>query len=194
MSFNRVQLGGGARARRFASCLALFTLLSAGASLVRAQEETYACLQGVPGDSVNADHMGWIVAYGLDHGSSYGTPSTFTDVSILKGTDLASVKLHQYITQGIVLPKVVIDVCRPGGGATDCYYTLVLENVRLTQVDVAGSACVDTAMSCTPAQTESVSFDFEKITWVYEDGTDSYCHDLMAGAACAAIPTTDCTP
>lgn len=72
MSFNRVHLEGRTGPHRFASFFTLFALFFAGASLVGAQEEAYVCVQGVPGDSVEADHTGWIVAYGLAHGTAGG--------------------------------------------------------------------------------------------------------------------------
>ncbi len=72
MSFNRVHLEGGTGPHRFASFFTLFALFFAGASLVGAQEETYVCVQVVPGDSVEADHTSWIVAYGLAHGTAGG--------------------------------------------------------------------------------------------------------------------------
>lgn len=195
MSRNRRSAERGLSTRT-ASSIALLTLFLASTSFVEAQEDTFVCFDnGIDGDSVDANHTGWIDAYGIDYGASspYGSATvTLEDVSFLKGFDRASPQLYSLLTNSLTLPKVVIDVCRYDGGPQDCYSKLVLENVRVVQVDTAGSGCVDTGTSCTPAKTESVSLGFERITWVHP--TLDYCWDTTTLLACTTVPTTDCTP
>ena len=187
--------------RRFARGLVLGAVVISGAGIAAAQDQTFVCFDGsFDGDSTDPDHTNWIDAYGLDHGvaaSPTGGAATFTDVAFLKGTDKATVKLHEFLAKGLISPKVVIDVCRPGAGpGLNCYYTVVLENVKITAVDLAGSACVDPASSCTPPQTESVSLSFEKISWRNRDAAGQNIHfecwDLQQNSLCASTPSTSC--
>jgi len=192
------------RQLRIASlALLVFSLLPGFAG---AQDVSYVCFDGgagLKGDSTDPSHVDWIVAYGLDHGSSKpGASPLFTDVFVLKGTDKASPFLHEKLAQGTTIPKVVIDVCsEPSGGSQDCYSRLLLENVKIVQVDTAGTSCVDPATSCTPSQTESVGLNFTKISWAQTQGgggktpqtLSCTCWNLSTNSSCTC-PSDGCNP
>ncbi len=196
--------------RRLALLLVASALLATSMELAAAQDMTYACIPGIPGESLEASHTNWIEAFGLDHGASNnaspGAPggpgaANLTNVSVLKGTDLATPLLHEALSAGNLLGDIVIDVCRTGAGPQpECYYTLVLQGTYIQAIDLAGSSCIDPATSCTPAQTESVTFTYTKISWTYTEFSNGKqgqtickCWDAQGGASCSC-PSTTCTP
>ena len=175
-------------ARAFVPLLVLLAT-SIGA---HAQDMVFVQVPGILGESVDADHVDWIDAYALDHGSSYpgGGGPTISEVAFLKGTDRSSPKLHNRVATSVNVGTVVVEVCRIGP-PQECYYRLTLTDSRIQSVDVAGSACIDPSTSCTPSQTESVTIDFVTITWRYTQWQDGNpvgnieeCWDTVSNTPC----------
>jgi type VI secretion system secreted protein Hcp len=182
-------------ARRVWTTVAGCGLLACVASLAPAQDSTFVLIPSLAGESQDPDHLGWIDAYGLSAesvaGATAGDPD-HRDIHVLKGTDVATPLLFLRLSQGTNLGLVRIEVCREGTGGQECYYKLDLENAVITDIALSGSACIDPTTSCTPAQTESVSFDYSKITWRYigfgKAKSSCGCWDLAKNGSCSCTP------
>lgn len=168
-------------------------LLLAGAANAVAQDRTFVSIAAIPGDSTDTGHLNWIDAYALDTGvvsPAGGGAAQFSDVAFLKGPDKATPHLHDAIAVGVVYPLAIIEVCRPGTPAQQCYYRVELTNASVSGVSLSGSSCVGSG-ACTPTQTESVSFRYTKIKWIYTPFTGGTpgtpvqrCFDLVTRTRC----------
>jgi type VI secretion system Hcp family effector len=169
-------------------------LAACAASGALAQDSTFLLIPGIVGESQDPDHVDWIEAYGLSAASAGTSPSNpdHGDVFVLKGTDSATPLLFLRLSQGTNLGTVKIEVCREGTGGPECYYKLDLENAIVKDIALSGSACIDPTTSCTPSQTESVSFTYSKITWRYvgfgKAKSTCGCWDLVKGGSCSCTP------
>ena len=134
----------------------------------------------IRGESSDLEHADWIRAIALTHafdvpctvGAGAGIlcgPPNLADVSFLKPTDSASVALHAAAAQGSVIGvTVVLELCRSiGANPQACYYRIELEEVRITNIDLAGSCGADGTCVGSVASTESVSLGFVRILWRY---------------------------
>jgi type VI secretion system Hcp family effector len=171
-------------------------LIVGWAAVATAQDTSYIQIPTIPGDSVDPNHTGWITAYGLSSASSSppaGGDPDHDEIHVLKGTDNATPPLLLALSQATNLGTVAIEVCRnPGGGGQECYYKLELQNTRVINLSLSGSSCIDPGTSCTPSQTESVTFAFSKITWKYygfgKSKNTCGCWDLALGKSCTCVP------
>jgi type VI secretion system secreted protein Hcp len=179
------------QSHRFLSIvLTALPVLLASRFEARADEKTFVSIANLPGESTDSAHPNWIDAYALDAGiTTPGSVASFSDVSVLKGTDRSTPGLNDALARGVILPLVVIEVCRTGA-PQQCYYRVELTNARVSATQLSGSSCVGSG-ACTPAQTESVSFKYTKIKWIYTPWTGGTmgtqvikCFDLAANQAC----------
>ncbi len=173
--------------------LAVVAVLTLAISATVAEDQIFFNFGNLQGDSTDQNHGGWIDAYALDE--AYSRPpqagsATLDDIAILKGTDRSTPELIKHLIQAISVPTATIDVCRPGP-PQECYYRIELDGARIHAFNLAGSACVDAATSCTPTQTESVTISFDKIRWIYTpytngnpDPTVEYCWDDVQKQPC----------
>lgn len=176
---------------RFTRIQLLLTFVTLSVSLAVAQDATYVQITGILGESIDASHVDWIDAFGIDESYAFtGGTRTIEDVAILKGTDRATTALYQRLLEGTVLDQVKIEVCRTAA-PQECYYLIELQGARVTSASLAGSACIDPSTSCTPPQTESITFAFEQIHWTYtmwvegsKQGTYEYCWDTTLNTMC----------
>lgn len=157
-------------------------------------DEIFVLVDGIPGDAVEAGHVGWIRAFAL--GNSLALPHvpgsgtgggrterpTFSDLSILKGLDSASPALFVAAAGAHRFAKVDVDVVRPGAQRF-VYFRIRLSDVLITGVRTnAGDERV----------TEFVTFAYERIRWEYTpqrpDGsagpTVSGCWNVVANQSC----------
>ena len=192
--------------RRLAWAGVCAAMVSMTAWPVLAQDKVYVDIPGIPGESVDAAHVGWIDAYGVSHdsgltvtfgGGGGGTnvgPPDLQPVYLLKGTDLSSPLLQQKLDTGMALTgSVTIEVCRePDGGAQECYYTVVLSQVYVVSIRLSGSSCIDPLTSCVPAQTESVGLDYGEVQYTYRsfsagkvDQTRCSCWSRVTASTCS---------
>ena len=170
----------------------LFVLAVAASAAMPAYaaEDVFLLIPTIPGESVKAGHVNWIDAFALSHGfSSPGAVNPlFQDVNILKATDKATPLLFDAAARNLNIGLVTIEVCgTPISGPSRCYYKLELSNVSISAAQLSGAASCTSASSCTPAQTESFSFEFSRIKTYYTDpggAVTSRCWDVANGQTC----------
>jgi type VI secretion system secreted protein Hcp len=83
---------------------------------------------------------------------------SFSDLSIMKLADKASLDLMQSCATGKLLSKLTLYVDKPMGDKQEDYFKLTLENVLVTSYQVSSGM---------QEPSESVSFAFNKVTYSY---------------------------
>ena len=135
----------------------------------------YLFIEGIEGQSVDADHKNWInllsVSEGMSRpvsfggsGSSRNTSSvTHSDVSVVKEADKSTPKLIEAVNSGTTLATVKIDLVQSLGDKAKRlpYLQWELKNVLVTSYSI--SATGDGGVP----PTESLSFNFEEAKWIY---------------------------
>jgi type VI secretion system Hcp family effector len=125
---------------------------------------------GIDGESQDAAHQGWIKlqsatqlppSTGQASGQAKGKRQ-HKPVTITKELDKASPKLREALAKGTVFPKVEIDY-QEGEGARASYVHYELQDVIITSFQGSGSAASDGSVP-----TETLSLNFEKISWKNE--------------------------
>jgi type VI secretion system secreted protein Hcp len=132
-------------------------------------------LGDIHGNCTIAEREDTIVVVGFEHDLvwSYdpqgGLPSghrAHQPFVVLKYFDRATPLLYNALASGTQLAKVEINFYRKNASNAEVlYYTIELENVRITQIG-----------SSTP-NFEKISFVYERITWTHEDGGISFQDD-----------------
>jgi len=133
-------------------------------------------VDGVPGESTDDKHKGWIELLSYSHGvsqpgsgaaSSGGARSAercdHQDFSIVHTLDKASPKLSLYCCNGKHLKEVVMELCRATGNKQK-YMEYKLSDVIVSSVRPGGSAQGGEALPL-----EEVSFNYGKIEWTYTE-------------------------
>ncbi|UCE12880.1 MAG: type VI secretion system tube protein Hcp [Candidatus Heimdallarchaeota archaeon] len=129
----------------------------------------YLYVEGIPGESVQQDHAQWIdvLAYSHNIQASYdmGTARTsgsaqHTPLRITKMVDKATPKLYEACAKGTAIPSVQLDFCR-ADVTQNVFYSIQLQNAHVTSVQEYG------LLEDIP--TETVSFVYETIKWVYTE-------------------------
>ncbi len=151
-----------------------------------AASDIYMKIEGVPGESMDADHKGEIEVLSWSLGASQpasprfggsaasgraaqGAPVTPPQgpgaITVSKSYDPSSVKLMQACAQGKHFPKATLSVRKAGGGQQE-YMTYELENVLISGYSLSGhgggSSGGDKPM-------ESLSINYTKITYKTTD-------------------------
>lgn len=139
--------------------------LSAPAS---AALNAYMKIDGVPGDSMDSKHMGWIevsspqldeirssLAIGSATGGAGAGKVKFNEFTIKKTTDKASPVFLKASTRGTHFPVVVIEMRKAGGGQQE-YLVIKLENVLVSSYRAGGQGA--------EGPEESISLSFAKAT------------------------------
>lgn len=139
---------------------ALWTAVSANAAF-----DCFLKLEGVPGESTNADHRDEIDIQSFSMGISRPPGSTgrpqFTDLSLTKFLDKASPLLMLKCAEGRAIPTAVLTCSTPAaGGRPVNFYVIRLTDVIVTSVSVGGAAGGD-------KPTESFSLNYTQIEWEY---------------------------
>lgn len=128
----------------------------------------FILIEGIDGQSTFKDKAIDIMSFSFSTSNSpasqvgsaemrAGRP-TFSELSIMKLADKASLDLMQSCATGKLLTKVTLFLDKPMGDKQEDYYKVALENVLITGYSVSGSA---------QEPSESVSFAFNKITYSY---------------------------
>jgi type VI secretion system secreted protein Hcp len=128
-------------------------------------------IDGIPGESTDEKHKEWIEVMSYSHGVSQmagGDRSTggaatsgrcsHQDFSIVKALDKASPTLDLFCCQGKHIPNVVVELCRATGNK-EKYMEYKMTDVIVSSVSVGGGGG--------GLPTESVTFNYGKITWNY---------------------------
>ena len=142
---------------------------------VRGAFDAFIKIDGVPGESTDDKHTGWIEVQSFHHGISQ--PATVgpsippdgranhEDLRIIHTLDKASPKLALYCCNAEHIPSVQLQLVR----ATDreTFYTITLSDVIVSSVSPGGSVSDVLPL-------EEVSFNYAKIEWdyrIYDPGT-----------------------
>jgi len=132
--------------------------------------DTYLQLEPIKGESTDAKHKDWIEILSFSHsvmqtgsGSVSGGASRvagkvdMSEFTFTKRFDLSSPYLNKYCCLGTHLNKAVIELCKSTGNK-EVMGKYTFENVIISNVSIGGSGEVPT---------ESVSFNFGKVKWEY---------------------------
>ena len=128
-------------------------------------------IDGIPGESTDEKHKNWIEVMSYSHGVSQmagGDRSTggaasggrcdHQDLSIVKMLDKASPTLDLFCCNGTHIKNIVVELCR-ATGKKEKYMEYKMEDVIISSVSIGGGGGGIT--------TESVTFNYGKITWNY---------------------------
>jgi type VI secretion system secreted protein Hcp len=128
-------------------------------------------IDGIPGESTDDKHKEWIEVLSYSHGVSQmagGGRSTggaatggrcdHQDFSIVKELDKTSPTLDLQCSNGTHIKKVALELCRATADKTK-YMEYIMEDVIISSVSVGGGGG--------GLPTESVTFNYGKITWNY---------------------------
>jgi type VI secretion system secreted protein Hcp len=133
--------------------------------------DMYMKLQGIDGDSTDEKHAKWIelISFGVGHSlpmdgtKSKGTRSAgkavFSDFSVAKQMDSTSPQIADHVARGQHIPEVTIELCR-ATGEKSVYMKYVLKDVVISSYSTGAS-------NGGGEPTESLSFDYSEIHWVY---------------------------
>jgi type VI secretion system Hcp family effector len=111
----------------------------------------FAKYYGVDGESLDADHRGWVDllafdwAVGADESSSGATrrrgSADIEDFNIVLAYEKAAVKLQEGLLRGKLFPRVEVELTATYGGARTTYLRYEMKNVTVTsyQVNASGS-------------------------------------------------------
>lgn len=137
-------------------------LLVAAARPAMAAYSAWLKVDPIPGEALDPAHKDWIDVAGFEVAGILREVGGF---SLRKGVDRATPKLLHACAQGTVFPKVTVDFRRFVSGAPQAeYLRLELENVVFTGQSVA-------AITDAGRPDETVSLAFEKVVYIYHDGT-----------------------
>jgi len=128
-------------------------------------------IDGIPGESTDDKHKEWIEVLSYSSGVSQmsaGDRSTggaaaggrcnHQDFSIVKELDKTSPTIDLFCCNGNHIKKVAVELCRATGDKTK-YMEYLMEDVIISSVSVGGGGG--------GLPTESVTFNYGKITWNY---------------------------
>ncbi len=134
----------------------------------------YIKLGDIKGESTDDGHKDWInllsVSNGITRPMSAGasgstrhrSSATFGDVVAVKEVDASTPKLQEAIADGVVFPKVNIDLCTSSeGGKRIPYMQWELASARVSSYSVSG------ATDGGQVPTEQFSLNFEEIKVTY---------------------------
>lgn len=136
--------------------------------------DTFIKIDGIEGESQDSKHTNWIEVASFSHSmrqppsltvSSLGGGTTgrveMGDVTILKGLDKASPKLYEACCKGTHIATATVEFCRAGGSK------LTYMKIDMTDVIVSSVSPHGTGVDLNEFPTETVTLNFNKITWVY---------------------------
>lgn len=130
----------------------------------------YLKVEGIDGEVIQADHVGWIevlayshnlkLSYDADAARSAGSVE-HAPLRVTKMVDKASPKLYQKCSTGEMIPSVMLDLCF-NDATQEVFYQIELLNAQIVSVQEYGLALGD-------SPTETVSFVYESIRWIYTE-------------------------
>jgi type VI secretion system secreted protein Hcp len=135
-------------------------------------DDYFLNIDGIPGESTDENHKGWIelqtfgsgvhqMAAGerSTGGGAAGGRCTHQDFMIVKGLDKATPALNLFCCQGKHIPNVVVELCRATGSKA--------KYMEYKMTDVIISSVTINASGGDALPTESVTFNYGKLTWNY---------------------------
>jgi type VI secretion system secreted protein Hcp len=154
--------------------------------------DAFLNIDGVPGESTDDKHKGWIEILSFSHGETQPSSATassagggttervsFDDLMIMKHIDKASAKLHELCASGKHIATVTLQLCRAGGDKQQ-YMEVKMDQVVISSVRASGASGMGGSNSITTRKAggdptaasdgfpvEQVSFNFGKVKWTY---------------------------
>jgi type VI secretion system secreted protein Hcp len=151
-------------------------------------------LPGVPGESVDRDHLGTIQVLSFSWGMSQGrsmhvgdstSKPQVNDLAITKFVDRASTRLMQLCAQGTVIEKATLYIRKAGQHQFDLF-TITLRRAIVSSITCATRSSQDSGYS-EDILTESVAIHFAEITVAYS-AQDNTGRGIPAGNFSWNIP------
>lgn len=137
--------------------------------------DAYLLIEGIPGESTATGFEEQIPILSYNHGVSQPTAAVAStgggatsgrcmhqDFSIVKELDKASPLLDQKCSDGGHIPAITLVLVRSGGDSNVPFMEYKLTNCVVSNVSIGGGAGGGGGVP-----TESVSFNYGKIEWVY---------------------------
>lgn len=162
-----------ARTRAIAG-LAIVAVLSLARPCSAAAVNLFMKVDGIQGESTEANHMKWIDIRSYSHrvsqpptggASTSGTrkgSADHADFTVTKTLDKASPKLNLHCCQGKVLPEVKIELCLAAGPKSKVMV------YKLTDC-VISSVSVSCSSDGNGVPVEEVSLKYSRIVWAYTE-------------------------
>lgn len=138
--------------------------------------EIFLQIEGISGESTDAEHEDWIDAVSYSCGVALPAGSTSAgstritiraeheDFVVVKSLDKSSPKLALYCCQAQHIPSVRVELCRASEDRQK-FMEYLMEDVIVTSVRTSGDVLSGKAM----LPEEEVSFSYGKITWTYTE-------------------------
>lgn len=134
--------------------------------------DAFMLINGVPGDSTDDNHKGWIELLSFHHGLSQNIGGSRSgggaatagrvdhqDFAITKELDKATPQLHLLCCNGKHIPSIEIELCRAGEDK-NLFMKYTLKDVVISSVTPSG-------MAGTNMPSENLAFNYGEIEWEY---------------------------
>jgi len=138
--------------------------------------DAFLNIQGIPGDSTDQAHTGWIEVLSFNHGieqpvtksasaggARAGERANHGPFVITKDLDKATCLLERSVCTGANIPTIELQLCRATGSKQQ-YMSYKMTDCIVTFVRPSGVATGDGALPI-----EEVGFSYSSITWTYTD-------------------------
>lgn len=154
--------------------LAVMVAMVAGAGAASAETKIYMKMDGVTpkNDKPAKGHEGQIVLTSIYSGINTPVAGTLivgtrtgklvlSDTSVTKLLDSTSVRLRELAVKGSVVKTVEVTYCKSVREKEQCYYTLTLKDVVISNIDHGMSTGEDDP-------TESITLNAQSAAWKYQ--------------------------
>ena len=141
--------------------------------------DAFLKIDGIPGDSTDAAHKGWIEILSFKHGieqpvtrsasaggARAGERANHEPFVITKDLDIATCLLERAVCNGQPIKSIELQLCRATGSKQQ-YMSYKLTDSIVTFVRPKGECTGDGALPI-----EEVGFSYSKIDWTYTDTDD----------------------
>ncbi|MCE8018504.1 type VI secretion system tube protein Hcp [Halomonas sp. MCCC 1A11036] len=144
--------------------------------------DAYLKIDGIPGESLDANHTDWIELLSFDFGASQATSATassaggasaervnLSEFSVRKFIDKASPKLFEACCRGQHIKEVTLQVHRAGGEQVR-YLEVKMEEVIVSSTEMEGMSSLSqsgTEQDAHDLPSEEIKFNFARIKVTY---------------------------
>lgn len=158
--------------------LNIFLVTLTFALVTQSNAAGYIKFDGIKGESLDREHLGWIDVLSFNQGVSRDASqngnsrrqrakTTLQDLVVVKELDRSSPLIAEAVCEGKVFPKVEIHLTTTlkNGDGSDMpvtYYVYELKNVQVVSYDIAGSG----QSEAVPVDQFSMNFEEIKVTYL----------------------------